>query len=222
MKFTIKLKKLKTIEKIDGYWKNEDYIELLELFDYNDAKSLPEAELLEMLNMAITEFDPSEAAQILLNYKLSEHLNKGQIENISHEMLLDKVAEEYPIIPLHYPLFNINQLLFKAYNGKFPKTMASVLDFELSFEGEIEINKEVVLRTLSDLLSSHSLLKRLFSEQLDSDKELKDAEGIIWELKELGQNNFQVITSEYWLSNEDIALDEFSGMLSDEEINHGD
>tara|TARA_R110002051_G_scaffold143457_1_gene216366 strand:- start:1014 stop:1163 length:150 start_codon:yes stop_codon:yes gene_type:complete len=42
-------------------------------------------------------------------------------------MLQDKVAEEYLDIPLHYPLFNINQLLHDAYNGQFPKTVAVIL-----------------------------------------------------------------------------------------------
>ena len=55
MKFTIKLKKIRTINKIEGYWKKEDFINLLELFDYSDATSIPEAELFDMLSMAISE-----------------------------------------------------------------------------------------------------------------------------------------------------------------------
>jgi hypothetical protein len=44
---------------------------------------------------------------------------KGQIEQISHNMLIDKVCEEYQI-HMQGRLFHVNQLLFKAYNGKFP------------------------------------------------------------------------------------------------------
>ena len=112
MNFTIKLKKIKTIEKIEGYWKNTDYINLLELFDFSDATSIPEAELFDMLSMAISDYEPDEAAEIVLTYKLNSVLKEGQIKNLSHEMLVDKVAEEYPNISLHYPLFNINQLLY--------------------------------------------------------------------------------------------------------------
>lgn len=220
MKFTIKLKNIKSISKIEGSWAHEDYINLLELFDYDDAKSVPEAELFDMLSLAITDFEPDEAAKIVLKYRLSNTLNDGQINNLSHEMLEDKVAEEYPDISLHYPLFKINQLLYDAYNGKFPKTLASVIDFELSSNEKIEVNKEIVLRTISDLLSEKSLLKRLFNTQLDSDTELKDAESIIWEFKSMGANTYQIISSDYWLNREDFDKEEFSGELEDDEIDH--
>jgi hypothetical protein len=220
MNFTIKIKKIRSIDKIDGSWTSEDYINLLELFDYPDAANVPETELFDMLSMAISDYEPDEAAEVILKYKLCNTLNDGQIKNLSHEMLEDKVSEEYPDISLHYQLFNINQLLHDAYNGKFPRTLASVIDFELFFKNKIEITKEVVLRTMSDLLSEKSLLKRLFNTQLDSEKELKDAESIIWELKPIGENNYQLITSDYWLNHEDFEKEEFSGVLREDEINH--
>ena len=221
MNFTIKLSKIKTIEKIEGYWKNEDYVNLLEMFDFSDAKSIPESELFEMLSLAISDFEPDEAAEIVLTYKLKGVLKEGQIKNLSHEMLEDKVAEEYPDISLHYPLYNINQLLYKAYNGKFPRTLASVLDIELSFSGKLDITKEIVLRAISDLLSEKSLLKRLFNEQLDSEKELNDAEDIIWDLKPMGENIYRIISSDYWMNEEDFDREEYSGELREEEITHG-
>ena len=220
MNFTIRLKKIKTIEKIEGYWKKEDYINLLDLFDYTDANSLPESELFDMLSMAISDFEPEDAAEIVLRYKLNGVLKEGQIKNLAYEMLEDKVAEEYPNIALHYPLFNINQLLYEAYNGKFPKTLAAVLEIELLFTTHVTVTKEIVLRTLSDLLTEKSLLKRLFNEQLDSEHELKDAESIIWELKTIGENTYQLISSDYWLNKEDFDMDEYSGVLREEEITH--
>lgn len=221
MNFTIKLKKVRTIEKLEAYWTKEDYINLLELFEFSDASSVAEEELFDMLSMAISDYEPDEAAEIVLSYKLNGLLSEGQIKNLSHEMLEDKVAEEYPNIALHYPLFNINQLLYEAYNGKFPKTLASIIDLELSFGGKVEITKEIVLRCVSDLLSDKSLLKRLFNEQLDSEKELNDADGIIWELEPKGDNIYQIISSDYWLNDEDFKIEECSGVLREEEISHG-
>lgn len=218
MNFTIEIKNIKSIDKIEGSWTSQDYINLLEVFDYPDAKSIPEAELFEMLSMAISDYEPHEAAEFVLRYKLDKTLNEGQIKNLSHEMLLDKVAEEYPDIALHYPLFNINQLLYEAYNGKFPRTLASIIDFKLVFTKEIVVTKEVVLRTLSDLLSEKSLLKRLFNNQLDSSHELKDAESIVWKLNKTGENTYQIISSDYWLNSEDFELEEFSGELREDEI----
>ncbi len=93
---------------------------MLELFDYSDATSVPETELFDMLSMAISDFEPDEAAEIVLTYKLNSILKEGQIKNLSHEMLEDKVAEEYSDISLHYPLFNINQLLYEAIQWQVP------------------------------------------------------------------------------------------------------
>jgi hypothetical protein len=214
------LNKIKSIEKIDGYWTNEDYVNLLELFGFSEAKTLSENELWDMLAMAVSDYEPKEAAEIVLTYKLGETLNSGQIENISHEMMEDKIAEEYPVIALHYPLFNINQLLHDCYNGKFPRTIGTSIEFELVFQGEVEVTKEIILRALSDLLSEKSLLKRLFQEQLDASAELKDAESIIWEVHTLGENQYRVISSDYWLNRDDIAKDECSGVLREEEIHH--
>jgi hypothetical protein len=218
MDFSVKIIKIRSIDRIEGAWTFDDYVNLLELFDYADAKNTPELELFDMLSMAMSDFEPEEAAEIVLTYKLGDRLKSGQIKNLSHEMLEEKVAEDYADISMHYPLFNINQLLNACFNGKFPRTIASVIDFELKLQGNITVTKEVVIRTMSDLLSQKSLLKRLFNEQLDASHELKDAESIIWELKPMGENNYQLISSDYWLNREDFEFDSFSGALRDDEI----
>lgn len=220
MNFTVRLKEIKTINKIVGAWTNEDYINILELLDYSDAKSISETDLFEMLSMAISDFEPEDAAEIVLNYQLGSNLTSGQIQNLSQEMVRDKVAEDYPDISLHYPLFNINQLLHDCYNGKFPRTLASVIEIELLFKHKIDITKEIVVRSLSDLLSERSLLKRLYDDQLDSSNELTDAESIIWDLKLTDVNTYSIITSDYWINREDFKLEEFSGVLREDEINH--
>lgn len=218
MNFTIKLLGIRSIFKIDNAWTNTDYFNLLEAFDFPDAKSINEEELFEMLSLAVSDYEPEEAAEIVLNYKFSNRLKGGQIKNLAQEMLQDKVAEEYPDISFHFDLFNINQLLHNCYNGKFPKIKASVIDFELTFKGKVEITKEVIVRTISDLLSHKSLLKRMFSEQLDASSEMKDAESIIWNLEVLQPNTYRIISSDYCLNAEDFDKDEHTGELGEDEI----
>jgi hypothetical protein len=79
--------------------------------------------------MAITDFEPNEAAAIVLDYKLSDSLNEGQIQQISNDMLIDKISE-YPEIAMQAPLYHINQLLFKAYNGKFQMRKLPLWNFQ--------------------------------------------------------------------------------------------
>jgi hypothetical protein len=58
---------------------------------------VPKENLSELLS--ITDFEPNEAAAIVLDYKLSDSLNEGQIQ-ISNDMLIDKISEEYPEIAM--------------------------------------------------------------------------------------------------------------------------
>jgi hypothetical protein len=224
MKFNIKIQRVKTLEEIPDYWQEQDYINLLELFNFPDADTVKPENLKEMLHMAITDFEPTEAAAILLNYKLSGRLNEGQIAQISHDMQLDKVSEEYPEIDLHCDLFNINQLLYKAYNGKFPNTKATLVDFSmLAQEGpEQDITKEMVLKCFNNGISDRNLIRRLFTEQMNAEKEFVEAEAVLWDLKKKDAGHFTLITSAYWLSEADFGAAEFEGeCLMPEELENG-
>ena len=127
MNYQITINNANTVDEIEAYWTKEDYIKLLEKFDYPDAADADAASLRELLFMAISDFEARDAAAIVLEYKLAQDLNEGQIQQISNDMLLDKVCEEYPEIGLHSTLFHINQLLFKAYNGTFPNAKATII-----------------------------------------------------------------------------------------------
>lgn len=221
MKFNIKLNSAETLEEIKNYWTNDDYIQLLEKFNFPDANTIKPENLREMLFMAISDFEPNEAAEIVLTYKLSESLNEGQISQISNDMLIDKICEEYPEIDLHYALYNVNQLLFKAYNGTFLNCKATLVDFEIekpeNFEGEI--TKEIVLKSFNNGLSESNIIKRLFAERMTTDTRFEQAEDILWELKNKEGNNYTFITSEYWMNKDEIIASEFEGecLLADKE-----
>ena len=209
MIYKVQINTIDSIDEIPNYWTNNDYQQLLELFDFPDGKSIKPENLLEMLQMAIGDFEPADAARILLQYKLSEELNEGQMDQLSHEMLLDKISEEYPNIALHYKLFNINQLLYKAFNGVFPNTKATILDFTVGNNDNEILTKSLILKILRKGLSPSNLIVRLFEDQLTAAADFPDAENIIWELQTDDNSNFKLITSEYWLSREDLIFNEF-------------
>ena len=213
MKFNVQISSAESIDEIENYWSNEDYKNLLPLFDFPDAETIKVENLKEMLFMAISDFEPNEAAKIVLTYRLADSLNEGQIDQISNDMLLDKICEEYPEIDLHFALFNINQLLFKAYNGKFPNATATKVKFKIesleNFDGDF--TKEVVLKALSRGLSDSNIIKRLFSDQMSTNTRFEEAEDIIWKLEQNEGSNFSLVTSEYWLNKNEIIASEFEG-----------
>ena len=209
MKYAIKIHKISTVDELPNSWSVEDYKALLEKFDFPDAQSDDLKELQELLFMAIADYETNEAAAIVLDYKLSAHLNEGQIDQLSHEMLLDKISEEYPEIGLHKQLFEINQLLYKAYNGKFHNTAATIVDFEITplMNSDPEITKEIVLKCFAKNLDSHNVIIRLFGAQLNAEEEFSEANDVIWELHKK-DTGYQLMTSDYWMSKDEFLQPE--------------
>lgn len=218
MDYKIEISKISTAEEVEGYWAKEDYVQLLEKFNYPDASNAESENLSELLSMAITDYEPREAALIVLEYKLSNLLNEGQIQQISSDMLIDKVCEEYPEIDMQVTLFSINQLLYKAFNGKFPNAKATVVDFSMIPLDEQALKKlsaENVLKLFSKGLSESNIIMRLFYDQMHENADFPTAENIVWVLQSEDDINYKLITSENWLKKEDFLSFEFNGVLQD-------
>ncbi|HLV15822.1 MAG TPA: hypothetical protein VKY41_11620 [Xanthomarina sp.] len=207
MKYHVIINSVKSVEELKDSWSNTDYIQLLDKFGFEDAQDSKPEELLELLHMAITDFEPEEAAAIILEHKLSDRLNKNQIEQISHEMLLDKISEEYADISLHHELYKINQLLNKAYNGTFPNAKATLVEFEMT--PNTEITKENVLKAFNATLAKNNIIKRLYANQLAGKEAFDEAESIIWDLTSKGENSYVLTTSNYWMSKDEFSEAEF-------------
>lgn len=211
MNYTVKINGIKAVDELTGAWTNDDLTELLKRFNYEDADKVSPNELRDYLYLAIADYEPNEAAAILLDYRLSESLSEGQIDNMSNEMEREKVAENYSDIYIHRNLFDINQLLFKAYNGKFPNSKATRVEFEAkeTMGHGVEFTKEIALKALRGSLSDRSLVCRLFGDHLETDVAFPEAEGIVWELNDKGNHQYEVVTSENWISEEDFVNEEY-------------
>lgn len=223
MKYNIKINSIKTVDEIQGYWTTDDYLQLLEKYNFPDAGTAKKETLHELLLMAITDFEPKDAAIIVLTHKLGEILSEGQIEQISNDMLIDTVCEEYPEIELQYALFNCNQLLYKAFNGIFPSANATIIDCSITpidANSAIKMTKEILLKLFSKGLSDRNILKRLFGEQMNENVAFPEAEGIVWNLESKDFINFSVTTSANLLKDEDFPALEFEGNYTELSIEY--
>ncbi|MCF0054434.1 hypothetical protein [Dyadobacter sp. CY356] len=209
-KFAVEISSFTSIKEIPGSWKNSDYKALLEKMDYANPDEISEAELKEMCFMSITDYEPAEAAKLVLEYLIEDELTDGQIENLSHQMLTEKLWEENPKLDLHTRFYKATQLLYDAYNGKFPRTEAVQFQVKLTAENPeslsiFEENPEApIVRILAQGMSDHNLVNRLFGDQLEGTS-FEEAKNIIWELKTVDKNaneiTFDIVSSAYWLDD---------------------
>ena len=213
MKYAARVTDIATVTELPDYWTEADLRALLEALDVQDVAEVPAAELRDYLALALTDLEPAEGAAAVLRYKLGDALSEGQIEQVSHDMLDDRVAEEYPDILLHERLWHCNQLLYRAYNGKFPSTKASVITAELRpLKGGSEtLDEAAVLQILSAGLNAHAVMPRLLEPQLKGEEAFPTAEGILWTVTPKGEHVYELLTSAYWLSEEDFGAFEFEG-----------
>ncbi|MCB2377597.1 hypothetical protein LGH70_08385 [Hymenobacter sp. BT635] len=208
--FTVERLSFETLSVLPGSWTNQDYLELLRLLEFDEAGEIEPAELKAMCLMALTDLEPTEAAQLVLNYLFADQLTMGQVENLAHQMLTEKLWEENPQLHQHEGFFKATQLLYEAYNGKFPRAEAVQFQVQLTAEDADSLAlfatqpEAPLLRLLAPGMPDNTLLKRLFGEQLAGGS-FPEAPYIIWQLRTIRQDAatlvLEVVGSAYWLDD---------------------
>lgn len=223
--FNITVNTFKSINVLPNSWNTEDYKNLLELMEYGDTSSLSDSELEEMCLLSLSDLEQIESSEIVLRYVFKEQFNDGQYENLSHEIIDDESWETYSDLHKHQDFFNVGQLLYKAYNGKFK--LPSAMLFEVTFttknpESLALFNNEVeatVIRLVSQGMPPNTLLKRLMQDELDG-ADFLDAKDILWQLDEMNKTEtsvtFKVLSSKRWF--DDIKyVEDFTSSIEEEQ-----
>ncbi|HEX8330876.1 MAG TPA: hypothetical protein VF629_25315 [Hymenobacter sp.] len=210
LKFTVERLSFATLSELPNSWQNEDYKALLKRMNYDNPDDINEAELREMCLMSFTDLEPREAAEVVLGYLFPEALNAGQIENLSHQMLTEKLWEENPELPLHKGFYQATELLYTAYNGTFPRAQAVQFAVKCTAENPEDLAvfadapAAPLLRLLAQGLPDSALLNRLFSTQLEGPA-FAEAPAILWQLatkeSEPTSRTFEVVSSTNWLED---------------------
>jgi hypothetical protein len=214
LKYNVTVSNIKKVNELSGFWTEEKLRGLLAAFEVDGLEDIPAAEVKDYLSMAMSDLEPPESAQLVLRSLFSEEeLTDGQVEQISHDMLEDKIVEEYPAIEFHERLFYANQLLYKGYNGKFPNTFASIIDCTITpmKANGPKLDEAAAIQVLSSGLKGHCVISRLLEDQLSGKEPFPTAPHVLWTFESKGENVYQIITSDYWISEEDIGTFEFEG-----------
>jgi hypothetical protein len=208
--FAVTRVNFKTITELPDYWTEPKYLDLLELMDFDNPGSLDKSEIRDMCLMSLTDNEPEDAAKIVLTYVFGKILNKGQIDNLSNEMLEEKLWEEYADLSLHEAFFAVHQLLYNAFEGTFPNPEA--ISFKVRIQ-ETEKNglsifdrypEAPLVRLLVGGLPDNNVIHRLFDDKIDGEA-FPEAKDILWQLNllknETGELTAEVISSHYWFKD---------------------
>ncbi|SHJ07168.1 hypothetical protein SAMN02745146_2187 [Hymenobacter daecheongensis DSM 21074] len=225
-KFTVERLSFDSLSELPDSWQNQDYVALLHKMSFDNPEALDPTELKAMCQMALTDLEPTEAAELVLEYLFAEQLNAGQIQNLAHNMLTEKLWEENPELSQHQGFFKATQLLYEAYNGKFPRAEAVRFQVQLTAEAPDDLTmfstqpEAPLLRLLAQGMPDNTLLKRLFGEQL-AGTSFPEAKDIIWQLREVSRKAnvlvFEVVSSAYWLDDFKYA-DTYEATTQTEEV----
>jgi hypothetical protein len=224
--FEVEILSFDTLNELPDSWTDADYLSLLSKMDYENPEDIKPSELKEMCMMSLTDFEPGEAAEIVLEYLTSEQLTKGQIENMSHEIQTEKLWEENPKLSLHPDFFRATQLLHDAFNGSFPRTEA--VQFQVNATGDpadisavfTENPAAPIVRLLSKGMSDRTLVNRLFGDQIEGNQ-FEEAKYMLWQLKVVEQNAnsivYDIVSSAYWFDDIKYA-DKYSASTHADEV----
>lgn len=220
--FLVKVIELKKAYDLPNSWHDDDYRALLQRLEIDDIDGLSSADLLDILLMALQDLGPEDAADAVLAHKLEGRITAGSRRNVVEDLLEGQRSwEEFADIRLHAPIFSAAVLLYRAFPGSFSRP--DLMQLTLRLQPRTDEARQVleappeaafVTRLLADAMDEHSILERLFDEQLRAHA-FREAEGIIWLAHydgraDTGDDSVQltVYSSGHWLEDME-SIDEF-------------
>ena len=210
-KFTVSLVSFEKISQTEGAWSAADYKKLLALMDFeDDLESLSDGDLKEMCMMSLHDFEADEAARYVLTHLLSDELPEGKIDQTAHDMMEDKLWEDFADPSFHKRFFDAYGLLREAFKGTFAAPTGVRFQVRLGAQqkDDFDLFKPAIEPALTRLLSAgigqNAILNRLYAEKLNGDY-FPEAENILWQVKEISRSAteavFEITSSELWFGD---------------------
>ncbi len=184
-KFKVQVTDIDDIHEMPEGWNNESYLELLKFLDADDPEAIPKEELRDMAAMALIDFEPEEAAEKVLEFRLGDKLNAGQRENIAVDARRESLWEQYSDISFHEEMFNVGVLINIAFPMKFRKPEAAKIVLKVTSKNpdSAEVLRAptaaFIARLLNDGMNEHNTIYRLFQDNLAGES-FPEAEHFIW------------------------------------------
>ena len=227
---------LTSIYDMPASWDSAEYRSLLQQLEIEDINDLSDGDLFDILAMGLQDMEFEQAADLVLAHKLQTNVTPGSRRNIIEDLLEDQRPwEQLSDIRLHSRVFAAAVLLNKVFPRSLsrPYMMKLILRLQaLKPEAKQLLQSPpeaaFVTRLLADGMDEHSILERLFDEQLAAHS-FPEAEDIIWraEYDESPEANgdtalLTIYSSEHWLEDMESVSEFESSAYNDRQADDDD
>jgi hypothetical protein len=224
--YQVEVRELKEVHELPDGWTPANLVRLLHHLEYDDPESIAPEELKDMASLALSELEPEEAADRLMELRLGERLTGGQRRNMAEEMKDERLWEEYAEMSCHEELFNVACMLYWTFPALFPEpdvTRIRIHVAAMNADSEANLRSPTasfIARLLNDGMSDRNTIYRLFDEQIASNR-FPEAEDVIWKFESHGYDATEravaltIHTSWHW-------VDELKAVDSFESVAHSD
>jgi len=205
--FNVQISSFCKINKIPDAWSNEDYRQLMAIMGLDDGlEEMEGTELREMSMMSLNDLPVNEAAKMVLTHLFSE-LPDGKIDQLSNDMVGDRMWEQYSDCLLHERFFSAYALLREAFNGVFAEPTGVEFTINISATNAKDLNifdqslHASMVRLLASGSSPDALLHRLYGDQITG-THFPQAPGILWKLELISSEGltrqYKMVSSDFW------------------------
>lgn len=210
-RFDVRVVRFLILDELEGVWLADDFRALLDAMEFGDSSNFDGDELREMCLMSLQDLGSRAAAALLLRHKLGSRLSNGEIDNMSNEMLDEKLWEEDADMALHEDLFNVGSMLYAAFPQTFSTPDAVHVTLSVTATNEPAealisrpLTESFLVRLLADGMDEDAALHRMFDDQLRG-ASFPEANTIVWTARteRTGEHavDVEVISSGYWLDS---------------------
>ncbi|MDE0771515.1 MAG: hypothetical protein OSB25_04830 [Salibacteraceae bacterium] len=192
-KYQVEVVEFTEVHDLPEAWSRKDFLNLLNLIEFEDGASILAEELKEMTIAAISDLEIEEAVTAVLNLRFGDKLNHGQKNNLINELKDDRIWEEYSEIKHHEELFNVCCMMHWAFPREF--SLPDIVRIQLkitslntaSLSNLRQPKASFLARLLGDGMDEHNIIYRLFDENIVGNS-FPNATDIIWKFEESGFN----------------------------------
>ncbi len=209
--FNVSLVSFEKISQTEGAWSADDYKNLLALMEFeDDLESMSDSDLKEMCMMSLNDFEAEDAARYVLKHLLNDELPDGKIDQTAHDMVENKLWEEFADPSFHKRFFDAYGLLREAFKGTFaaPTGVRFQVRVQAQQKDDFDLFRPATEPALTRLLSAgiaeNAILNRLYAEKIKGDQ-FPEAENILWQVKAVSSSAteavFEITSSELWFGD---------------------